>query len=282
MLDAAAAPVLAKRLQAHYFDYSYAALVFTLPFAFVFTALKNDGGGTVGVGSTLMATFFVILMTDWRNTVAMLAIGTASAVLAYVATTPDPSLPLDYVARLPTLLLVLVGGCLFKMALERATSEKVRNAYAAIAGSIAHEMRNPLGAGPAQPGGRAARCCPRRAWWAGRSVPGSAASWRRCTATWPRASRPSTAGLQVISMTLDEVSARPLDAAAFRYLSAAEVVQQAVEEYGYDSEEARAASRVKVEEDFTVPRRRDRLPVRAVQPASRTRCTTWAASRHRG
>ena len=62
------------RLQPYYFDFSYAALVFTLPFAFVFTALKN-GGGTVGVGSTLMATFFVILMTDWRNTVAMLVVG---------------------------------------------------------------------------------------------------------------------------------------------------------------------------------------------------------------
>jgi CheY-like chemotaxis protein/HPt (histidine-containing phosphotransfer) domain-containing protein len=237
-----------RRLQAHYFDYSYAALVFTLPFAFVFTALKNDGGGTVGVGSTLMATFFLILMTDWRNTVAMLAIGMVSAVLAYVATTPDPSLPLDYVARLPTLLLVLVGGCLFKMALERATSEKVRNAYAAIAGSIAHEMRNPLA--QVRHSLQAVQ----------RELPAPGLVGRlsylegsQLDALYRHLSQGEQAidrGLQVISMTLDEVSARPLDTGGFSYLSAAEVVQKAVDEYGYDSEEARAAVSVKVDEDF--------------------------------
>src|SRR5205085_12655878 len=58
-------------------------------------------------------------------------------------------------------------------------------------------------------------------------------------------------GLQVISMTLDEVSARPLDASTFRYLSAAEVVQQAMEEYSYDSDEARDKVSVTVSEDFT-------------------------------
>ncbi len=52
-------------------------------------------------------------------------------------------------------------------------------------------------------------------------------------------------------MTLDEVSARPIDASAFRYLSAAEVVQQAVEEYSYDPEEARDRVSVQVREDFT-------------------------------
>jgi CheY-like chemotaxis protein len=58
-------------------------------------------------------------------------------------------------------------------------------------------------------------------------------------------------GLQVISMTLDEVSARPIDASSFRYLSAAEVVQQAVEEYSYDTEEARDRVSVVVKDDFT-------------------------------
>jgi CheY-like chemotaxis protein len=58
-------------------------------------------------------------------------------------------------------------------------------------------------------------------------------------------------GLQVISMTLDEVSARPPDASNFRYLSAAEVVQHAVEEYSYDSEDARDKVTVVVTEDFT-------------------------------
>lgn len=237
-----------KRLQPYYFDYSYAALVFTLPFAFVFTALKNGGGGTTGVGSTLMATFFVILMTDWRNTVAMLAIGMASAVLAYVATDPAPAMPVDYVARVPTLLLVLVGGCLFKIALERATSEKVRNGYAAIAGSIAHEMRNPLAQvrhslQSVQRELPAPGLVGRLSYLEGSQLE---ALYRHLS----QGEQAIDRGLQVISMTLDEVSARPLDTASFSYLAAAEVVQKAVDEYGYDSEEARSAVSVKVDEDF--------------------------------
>jgi len=237
-----------ERLQARYFDYSWAALVFTLPFAFVFTALKNDGGGTTGVGSTLMATFFVILMTDWRNTVAMLAIGMATAVAAYIATTPDPTLPVDYVDRLPTLLLVLVGGCLFKMALERATSEKVRAGYAAIAGSIAHEMRNPLAQvrhslQSVQRELPAPGLVGRLSYLEGSQLE---ALYRHLS----QGEQAIDRGLQVISMTLDEVSARPLDTASFSYLSAADVAQKAVDEYGYDSEAARAAVSVKVDEDF--------------------------------
>src|SRR6478735_7634597 len=71
-----------RRLQACYLPYSYLVLIVALPATFVFTSLKN-GGGTVAVGNTLMATFLVILLADWRNMVVILATGFALAVGAY-------------------------------------------------------------------------------------------------------------------------------------------------------------------------------------------------------
>src|SRR6476661_562810 len=118
-----------QRLKPCYFAYSYAVLIFTLPFTFMFTSLQN-GGGTVAVGNTLMAVFMVILLADWRNMIVILASGFAMAAGLYASTAPHPAVPPDYLARWPILLGVVVGGSLFKFALERATAEKVRNAYA--------------------------------------------------------------------------------------------------------------------------------------------------------
>ena len=72
-------------------------------------------------------------------------------------------------------------------------------------------------------------------------------------------------GLQVISMTLDGVSDKPVDASAFRYLSAAEVVQQAVEEYSYDSDDARERVNVVV---------RGTSPSGATRPPTCSCCST--------
>lgn len=236
-----------ERLRPYFYAYSYLALVFTLPFTFVFTALKN-GGGTVGVGSTLMATFFVILMTDWRNMIAMLTLGFGSAAFAYWATDPAPALPLDYVARAPTLLLVMVGATFFKLAIERATAKKVSEAYAAIAGSIAHEMRHPLGQVRHSleavqgllpvPGG----------WSDAPLGPAELDGLYRHVAQGHKAIE---RGLQVISMTLDQVNDdKPVDEAAFTQLSAADVVRKAVDDYGYEDAGLRERIEVKVLEDF--------------------------------
>ena len=65
-------------------------------------------------------------------------------------------LPPDLLAQLPAFLLVVIGGSLFKSIRTQIDAEKSRLA-AALAGSIAHEMRNPLGAAQAQPGEDARR-----------------------------------------------------------------------------------------------------------------------------
>jgi len=233
------------RMQPWFYDYSYAVLIFTLPFMFVFTSLQN-GGGTVAVGNTLMAVFFVIFMTDWRNMLVMLTIGFSAAAGLYVLTNPDPSWPADYVARFPILLLVMVGGSFFKLAVESATARKVRQAYAAIAGSIAHEMRNPFA-------------------HIGNSIeklqkdlppPGFSAQplgERQMDSLYRHigeAEQAVTRGLQVISMTLDQVNDRPFDKTSFSLLEAADTATKALREYGFESHDARDRVGIEVEDNF--------------------------------
>jgi two-component system CAI-1 autoinducer sensor kinase/phosphatase CqsS len=237
-----------ERLKPYYIAFSYPALIFSLPTALVFTSLKN-GGGAGAVGNTLMVVFFVILMTDWRNTIVMLVVGIGSAVLLYFVFDPNASIPMDYLGRLPLLILVVIGGSFFKFAGNRAAAEQMRQGYASIAGSIAHEMRNPLSqikhslegmqqALPAPTTSRQSQTLP----------PREVDDLYRYLAESELAVK---RGLQVSAMTLDEVSEKPMDTAAFSYLSAAEATYKAVQEYGYDSDVDRGKVSVQVTEDFS-------------------------------
>ncbi|MDE2605549.1 MAG: response regulator [Burkholderiales bacterium] len=236
-----------ERLKPYYYPYSYAVLVVTLPFTFVFTSLKN-GGGSVAVGNTLMAAFLVLLLSDWRNTAVILLAGIAMATGLYVATDAHPAMPVDYLERFPILLATVVGGSLFKAALEHATAERVRSAYAALAGSIAHEMRNPMaqikssldtieGLLPRSRRGASQAIASEDLRTLYRQVAEGELAVRR--------------GLQVISMTLDEVNSRPPDPSKFAFLSAAEVCAKAVQDYGYETEAQRERVALNVIKDFT-------------------------------
>ncbi|MRD48532.1 response regulator [Caenimonas koreensis] len=237
-----------KQLLPYFHMFSYWTLVYSLPFTFMYIALKN-GGGTVGVANTLMVAFFVILMTDWRNMIAMLSIGFGTAIGWYVLTDPNPKMPVDYVARLPTLLTVIVGGSLFKIAVESATSRRVRDAYASLAGSIAHEMRNPLSqVRHSLEQIRAALPAPTV-----RMHDQTIAS-RSIDTLYRHVSQGELAvkrGLQVIAMTMDEVSARGQEAATLDYLKASEACDKAIQEYGYENEQQRARVSLEVLQDFT-------------------------------
>ncbi|MGZ5180476.1 MAG: ATP-binding response regulator [Ramlibacter sp.] len=235
------------RWRRYYFAYSYVVLIVTLPVTFVFTSLKH-GGGTIAVGNTLMAAFLVILLADWRNVIVILLAGFAAAVGLYAATDPAPMMPVDYIERWPILLAVVVGGSLFKFALERATADKVRSAYASLAASIAHEMRNPLAQVRHSLEGVQKVLPP----------PGALPQLTQLGAAEldilyrhvAQGEQAIQRGLQTISMTLDEVHAKPLDPAVFSYLSASEVVHKAVDEYSYGDDQARDRIRMQVVDDF--------------------------------
>jgi CheY-like chemotaxis protein len=218
-----------------------------MPFFNVYFSLERHGG-VPAMSNCFIALTFLVMLTDWRNTIAMLLTGIALASGVYFATHPDGYWPKDMLAQIPAYLVVLVGGGVFKLSEKQIDAEKARLA-SALAGSIAHEMRNPLsrilqalrrmqGALPppshlGSPG--ALDAVEAETLYTGLAE--SELAVRR--------------GLQVISMTLDEVSEKPMDSTAFSYLSAADVTEQAVREFSYDSEDDQARVSVDVTEDFT-------------------------------
>jgi two-component system CAI-1 autoinducer sensor kinase/phosphatase CqsS len=232
----------------HYISYSYAVVLVCLPSFTVYTALQR-GGGMPAISNTFIILSFLVLVTDWRNTLVMLALGTALAAGVYYVTTDVPRIPVDLIAQLPAYALIVIGGNLFKFSTEQIDAERKLRATQALAGSIAHEMRNPLSqirhnlermqeALP-QPS-----TAPEPQTLQVRQVD---ALYRHLAESELAVSR----GLQVIAMTLDEVSAKPLDSAAFSYLSAADASRKAVQEYGYESDEERERVSVDVVEDFS-------------------------------
>ncbi len=237
-----------EKLRRHYIAYSYVAVLYCLPCFTVLVALQR-GGGMPAISNAFITLCFLVLLTDWRNTLVMLATGTAMAVGFYVATTPAPRIPMDLVAQLPAFALIVIGGNLFKFSTEQIDAERKLRATQALAGSIAHEMRTPLvqlkhnllGMSQALPSptttAQAQTLGPRDVNSLYRFLAQSEIAVKR--------------GLQVIEMTLDEVSAKPLDTAGFAYLSAAEATGKAVQEYGYETEEARGRVSLEIKEDFT-------------------------------
>jgi len=131
----------------YYLAFAYWVILYCLPFFHIFLTLKNHGG-MIMIADSFMAVFFLVLLTDWRNTLMMILIALVLATAIYVASTPNPSVPMDYVQRLPTFILVIVGGSLFKFS-ERQIAQKLEeeklHGMSAVLGTIAHEIRTPLG-----------------------------------------------------------------------------------------------------------------------------------------
>lgn len=231
----------------YYLQFSYFVLTVTLPMTFVFTSLMN-GGGPGAVGNTFMAVFMLLLVTDWRNLIVMLLAGFGAAAGLYVLISPEPRLPMDYVMRLPLLVVSIIGGSVFKFALEQGAAERVRQAYASLAGSIAHEMRNPL-AQVRHSLEHIRQSLP---------LPSARANEQIIDAhsveqLYRHLSQGETAvrrGLQVIAMTLDEVNAKALDSERLSYTSAEELCAKAVSEFGYEDAVQRTSVSIVVRRDF--------------------------------
>ncbi|MES3004107.1 MAG: response regulator [Pseudomonadota bacterium] len=217
-----------ERLRPYYLAWTYAAFLYTLPFFFIFMSLKN-GGGSVSVANTFMAVFFLILLTDWRNTVVMLVAGAALATVFYILSTPDAAMPTDYLGRLPPLILVIIGGSSFKFSQKQIEAERL-DAAKALAGSIAHEMRNPLG-----------------------QIRHSLESLRQSLPAPNVKAQPQMLGAQEANALYRDLA--QADIAVQRGLqvismTAADACGKAVVEYGYESLEQRQRVNVEVRSDF--------------------------------
>ena len=237
-----------EKFRRYYIAYSYPALLYALPCFTVLTGLQR-GGGIPAISNAFIILCFVVLLTDWRNTLVMLGVGTSTAAAFYFATSPSPRLPMDLIAQLPAFALIVIGGNLFKFSTEQIDAERKLRATQALAGSIAHEMRNPLSQIKHNLESMQHALPPPTITTRAQTLaaPQVDALYRHLAESEMAVKR----GLQVIAMTLDEVSAKALDTSAFSYLSAAEATDKALQEYVFESEDDRNSVSVQIIEDFS-------------------------------
>jgi len=230
-----------------YLPYSYATVFYCLAFFMPLSLLENQGAPNTVVNMMLGA-MLVILLTDWRNTLLMILGGYAASSAFFLATRPAPEFPLEFLYWwVPLCLILVAGGSISKYVERRAELERLRRLYSGLAGSIAHEVRNPLA--QVQHSMRTAQSL----------LPRGAAE----VVTVPRHQLDAIArelaqgtnaahrGLQAITLTLQQVNGKALDSDSFTLLSAAMCVHKAVQEYAYESVEQRARVEVQVAGDFS-------------------------------
>ncbi|MFL6695047.1 MAG: response regulator [Ramlibacter sp.] len=234
-----------RGLARFYLPYSYATIFYCLAFFMPLTLLQN-GGAPNTVMNMMLGAVLVILLTDWRNTLVMVLGGYLASATFMLATHPASEFPLEFLYWWVPLCMVLVaGGSFSKHAERRAELQRLRKLYSGLAGSIAHEVRNPL----AQVG---------HALDAAQSMlPGTGADavmhrqqLDAVTRALDQGRDAAYRGLQAITLTLQQVNGKPMDSAGFVPLSAASCVRKAVQEYAFESPEQRNCVVVQVVDDF--------------------------------
>ncbi|MFM0047302.1 ATP-binding response regulator [Paraburkholderia sediminicola] len=241
-----------RRFNNYLLIYWHCCLIYVLPFVCTFLAIRNSFS-TMWMMTEVMMLFIMALCID-NPLLLMACIGTGifSGTLAAVVTSPAPIvLSAANESDLAVLPVVVLCSMAFSYAISKGRIFVERNrALQALAGSIAHEMRNPLSqlrhvldrVEEALPATTESNPSPAL------SQDGAALLYRHLAHGQLSIER----GLRIIAMTLDEVSAKPIRSDYLTYLSAAGTTRKALDEYGFGDQKERGKVRLVVLEDFTV------------------------------
>lgn len=230
--------------------YWYFCLIYVLPFVCTYLAIRNDFS-TMWMMTEVMMMFILALCIDMPLLLLGCVItGMLLGTIAAVLTSPYPiTLYANDRANLALLPVVMLCSMAFSYAINKGRGYVERSrALQALAGSIAHEMRNPLGQIKYSLDSIGHMLPPPSTTNKEQSV----ASGQLRT-LYLHLSHGQTAierGLQVISMILEEVKLKPVDPSSFTYLHAARTVQKAVEEYSFETEGERHKISIDVRKDF--------------------------------
>jgi signal transduction histidine kinase/CheY-like chemotaxis protein len=235
------------KLKPYYFGYSYLTIFYCLSFFLSFTMLQNQGQ-TASVVNVVIGAILITLLADWRNTIVLLLAGYLLSMAVFWGVHPSPKIPSEFVISAAGSILVILTGALSHIAEKQAELKHVRQ-YAALAGSIAHEIRNPLGQVKFTLDS-IEHVLPTSRTHSGDQV----IQAKQLHTLYKQLAQGQTAiqrGLQVISMILNEVSGKPIDPQTFEYLEAGKLTQKAVDEYSFETDGERNKVSVQVHSDFT-------------------------------
>jgi len=233
-------------LRPHYIGYSYVAVFYCLSFLLSLSMLKN-AGGTPYVLNMVMGAVLIVLLADWRNTIVMLLGGYLLSVIALWLTEPTVHIPREFLFAAAGSLLLVVGGTLSHQGQKRVELQRMRRVYSGLAGSIAHEMRNPLGQVRHSLDSIAAALS------SAYTSEGARLAAPQVQAVLERVQQGRDAisrGLQAIDLTLQQLQPAPLEPGRIQSVQALACVQRALKVYAYQDEAQHAIVRLDPRGDF--------------------------------
>jgi len=172
---------------------------------------------------------------------------------AYFAYSLGPFMPIRWetgdMAAFALIPIVLICAVVFNFTKRRGIVAQERNqTLRSLVGSVAHEMRNPLGHvrnNLNRIGHQLPVYHPDR--------PAESLDERALDQIYQGVAQSQLAvkrGVQAIDMILDQVHDKPIDPDRFVYLSAARTTRKALDKYGYDSLAKRNQAHLEAQEDF--------------------------------
>ncbi|MFM0549644.1 hybrid sensor histidine kinase/response regulator [Paraburkholderia sediminicola] len=232
--------------------YYFVTVAYTLPFFFTYYLIAGHYSMLWSMAELGMVFFLIAIFPSFVALALNLILGIGVAVLCARIVIPQ-SLHVDgqlfLYTYLPVFTFGIFAGLTFSYSNLKGIVAQAKNvAFRALAGSIAHEMRNPLSQ---------LRHVLDRMEEALPAVtdvnPSPALSHDRAALLYRHLAHGQLSidrGLRIIAMTLDEVSAKPIRSEHFTYLSAAATTRKALDEYGFGDQKERAKVRLAVLEDF--------------------------------
>ncbi|RYF64394.1 MAG: HAMP domain-containing histidine kinase, partial [Comamonadaceae bacterium] len=231
---------------------SFITVMYALPFYATYQLIGSNYGVLRSMLMVSMVFFVIVLFPYYLLALVNIAAGIALGTLAAWITIPGfASFNHEIVksVHLQAMIYSVAAGLLFTRSNLKAMMARQRaDTLQALAGSIAHELRNPLGQ------------LRHRLRSIGRSLPRPSVSGeaptlsvRELDSIYLELARGRLAidrGMQMISMTLDEIQGKAPTSADLRLLSAEAVSRKAVDEFGYESDADRGRVELHVEDDF--------------------------------
>lgn len=233
--------------------YYFLTVAYTLPFFFTYYLMTGHYSMIWSMAEVGMMFFLIAIFPSFVVLALNLAVGVGFAVFCAWITDPQ-SLQVDghllLYTYLPVFAFGISAGLTFSYSNMRGITAQAKNgALRALAGTIAHEMRNPLSQ-LRYVLDRVEEALPAMA----EARPSSALSADGVALLSQHVAHGQLAidrGLRIIAMTLDEVSAKPVQSDNFNFVSAAAATRKALDEYGFNDRKERSRVRLMVLEDFT-------------------------------
>ncbi|MEM5423486.1 ATP-binding response regulator [Paraburkholderia ferrariae] len=233
--------------------YYFLTVAYTLPFFFTYYLITGHYSMIWSMAEVGMMFFLIAIFPSFVALALNLALGVGLAILCARIVTPE-SLHVDghllLYTYLPVFAFGICAGLTFSYSNMRGITAQAKNgALRALAGTIAHEMRNPLSQ-LRYVLDRVEEALPAMA----ESKPSPALPVDAVASLSQHVAHGQLAidrGLRIIAMTLDEVSAKPMQSDNLNYASAAEATRKAIDEYGFGGRKERSRVKLMVLEDFT-------------------------------